>query len=194
MWSETFVRTGALVWLSVIFVVGGAGCGSSPKSTRMTVEDYQEVGADIAAHLQEELAVGLLADRSPDSPEWVIAVQKVVNYTDDLMSEGAKWYLMQSVKDSLPKPFLKSKNIQFVIPAEHLREAKRKGEIPEDAYADRKPTHVLTGTFRSASRAIKKERTDAYMLDSEIREMASGEVVWSGQVTFKRWAEGKKWD
>ena len=172
-----------------------AGCRSAPRSSQMTVDDYRSIAADIAENLRADLATGFLASRTADSPRMVVAFQQVLNYTTDNMSTGAKWYLMKSVVDSLPKSFLHEKNIVFVMSAEQLREAIRIGTVEPDTGTERQPTHTLTAKFRSASRmAGKAGRTDNYLCNYEITDLVTGEVVYTGSAEFTRWARGRSFD
>jgi hypothetical protein len=172
------------------------GCRSAaPRSSQMTVDDYRSIAADIAESLRADLAKGFLSDRTAESPRMVIAFQQVLNYTTDNMSTGAKWYLMKSVVDSLPKSFLHEKNIVFVMSAEQLRAAIKIGTVEPDTGAARHPTHTLTAKFRSASRlAGKTGRTDYYLCSYEINDLVTGEVVYTGQAEFTRWARGRSFD
>jgi hypothetical protein len=186
------------IWLAPVFAGGlllTAGCHSAPRTSQMTVEDYRSIAADIGENLKADLAKGFLADRTPESPRMVIAFQQVLNYTTENMSPGAKWYLMKSVTDSLPKPFLHEKNIVFVMSAEQLREAIKVGTVEPNTGTDRQPTHTFTAKFRSASRmAGKTGRTDYYMCSYEITDLTTGAVAYSSSVEFTRWAKGRSFD
>ncbi len=162
----------------------------------MTTEDYEYVAVDMADKLRAGLVESsLLANRTGDTPPMVIAISKVTNLTSDLMSEGAKWYLMERVKSALPLSTLsRDKNIVFVIPAEHLRDAHRRGTVESDFAAERKPSHAMTATFTSVTRATGKDRTDLYYCEYTITDLKSGEMVWTDKVEFKRVAHGRAWD
>jgi hypothetical protein len=172
------------------------GCRSAPpRNTQMTIDDYRLIAAEIAESLRADLATGFLSARTAESPKMVIAFQQVLNYTTDNMSTGAKWYLMKAVVDSLPKSFLHEKNIVFVMSAEQLRAALKIGTVEPDTGSKRQPTHTLTAKFRSASRlAGKTGRTDYYLCNYEINDRATGEVVYTGQAEFARWAPGRSFD
>ena len=101
----------------------------------------------------------LLAERTPESPRMVIAISKVENLSSDLIPVGEQWMLMAKVRDSVSMVELgKQRNVVFVIPAEHLREAKEAGTLPEDFGKGRKPTHEM-GTRRSARRRGRRGKT-----------------------------------
>jgi len=172
------------------------GCAAAPKSTVMTVEDYEYIAREIAGNLRHSLVdKGFLAARRPDSPPIVVAVQKVVNLTSDIMTEPTKWYLMARVVNSRALRSLRAtKNVRFTIPAEHLEEARKRGWVGPGFAQERHPTHAMTATFRSVTRSTGVDRTDLYYCQYEITDLRTGEVVWSDKVEFKRIAHGRTWD
>lgn len=177
-------------------VACAGGCASQPKSSVMTVEDYQYIATEMGGKLQGKLATSdVFAGRGGESPAMVVSIQKVSNLTSDMIPESARWYLMEKVKSSLPMAALsRDKNIRFVIPAEHLRQARERGAVEDDFANDRAPTHVMTATFLSATRAGGLERTDLYYCEYQLTDLSSGEVVWTDTVEFKRTAHGRSWD
>jgi hypothetical protein len=162
----------------------------------MTTQDYEHIAIEIAGKLRAKLlATGELAERRPDSPQMVVAITKVLNLTSDIMSEGTKWYLMARVKNSLPFATLsREKNIRFVISADHLRLARQRGTVEENFAFERQPTHVMTATFSSVTRAVGVDRTDLYYCEYSITALKTGELVWVDKVEFKRTAHGRAWD
>jgi hypothetical protein len=201
--SERRTRKGGLgghaAW-SLLFAAGCAGCGltlagcasTGPKSTVLTASDLDTTTAVMAQKLSDSR---LLAERTPDSPKMTIAISKVQNLTSDIITEGEQWSLMEKVRGSLPIVELgKQKNLTFVIPAEHLRSAQAKGTLPTDFASGRKPTHEMDATFRSATRSGGLDRTDAYLVEYRITDLASGELVWDETFEFKRVARGLSYD
>ena len=188
----------ALVATSMLLMAGMvAGCASGPKSSRMTVDDYEYIATEISAKLKAKLAVSdPLAERTPDSPKMVIAITKVRNeMVAEMMPEATKWYLMAKIKSTLPLALLsRDKNILFTISAEHLRAARQRGTVAEDFAAERKPTHTMVATFRSVVRSTGKDRTDVYFCEFELLDLETGEIVWNDTVEFKRTAHGRSWD
>jgi PBP1b-binding outer membrane lipoprotein LpoB len=170
------------------------GC-ARPCTTVMTAGDYEFIGAEIGGKLARQMAEGFLAGRSGDSPPMVIAIQKVVNYTSDMMSDGARWLIMSHVKGTLPiKSLARERNVRFVIPAEQLRRAKAEGTFDEEDFAERAPTHAMTATFRSATRSSGTDRTDLYYCEFQLTALETGEIAWTDRVEFKRIAVGESWD
>lgn len=170
------------------------GCAAPPRLTLLTLEDYNFIADELAARLQTSIATGPLAERNRESPAMDIAIQRVENLTSVLLPANVKLHLMERVKDSLPKPLLNDKNMCFVISAELAQAGQRSGKFEAGAFAERAPTHVMTAQFRSVTRIAEKERTESYLCDYEILELASGQLGWSDQVEFKRWARGRLGD
>jgi hypothetical protein len=174
-------------------------CCSAPQSTRLTAGDMDEVAVRMAASLRRCPA---LAARGPDSPLWVVTIDKVTNLTSDVMSEGEKWYIMARVQGLLPMASLRQeKNIRFVIPAER-RDAMladpnigtKAGELTDAFAAGRTPTHTLEATFRSITRADATHRTDAYLCQFQLLDLRSASPPWVDQFEFQRAASGHLWD
>lgn len=171
---------------------GMPGCAAPVKSTAITVSDIQEVAVEMAAKLRGS---DFLKDRGPDSPRMVIAIQRVENLTLDIIPEADRWYLMDRVRSSFSLAELsKEKNIGFVIPAEKLRAAREKGTLDDDFAAGRAPTHEMTATFRSVTRAAGLNRTDLYLCEYRITDLADGTLDWSDAFEFKRAALGRAYD
>ncbi|MBK9187899.1 MAG: hypothetical protein IPM33_02985 [Phycisphaerales bacterium] len=168
-------------------------CGAPGRqSTRLTAEDLEATTTEIAARLS---ASAFMASRGPDSPRMVIAVHKVENLTSDVIPEREQWWMIQRVRDSAPLLALsRQRNIRMVMPAEHLREGEARGALPEDFAAQRDPTHEMTATFRSATRAASLARTEVYLVDYRITDLGTGELVFNETFSFKRQAFGRSFD
>lgn len=181
-----------------LWVIAGAcalaagGCAAPARSTAITVGDIQETAAEMAAKLR---ASDFLKERGPGSPRMVIAIQKVENLTMDLIPEADRWYLMDKVRSSFSLTELsKEKNIAFVIPAEKLRAARERGTLDETFAAERSPTHEMTATLRSVTRTAGQARTDLYLCEYRITDLADGALEWSDAFEFKRAALGRAYD
>lgn len=189
------IRLMTIVFAMLVLVAGLAlgGCATAQaRTTTLSASDLEATSTEIAAKLR---ASDFLKGRGPDSPRMVIAINKVENLTSDLIPSSEQWWLMQRVRDSIGIQTLsKERNVKFVIPAKFLRDAKRKGTLPEDVALERNPTHEMSATFRTATRTAKLDRTDAYLCEYRITELASGTLEWSDSFEFKRTAFGKSYD
>jgi hypothetical protein len=169
-----------------------AGCAGAARSTQLTNADLD----DTTAVMSQKLAGSrLLAERTAQSPRMVVAIAKVENLSSDLIPESEQWMLMERVKGSQPIIQLgKEKNVAFVIPAEHLSAARRAGTLPEEAALARNPTHEMTATFRSGTRMMGMNRTDAYFVEYRITDLSTGTLEWDETFEFKRAASGIAYD
>jgi hypothetical protein len=177
---------------SLLSVFCLASCSAPPRTTVLTTGDLDTTATEMAAKLS---ASKFLADRTPDSPRMVVAISKVENLSSDIITEGEQWMLMNKVRDSLPIVELgKQRNLAFVIPAEHLKAGQARGTLDAEFAKGRKPTHTMDATFRSATRSQGQDRTEAYLVEYRITELASGELVWDESFEFKRVAKGLSYD
>ncbi|MBX3382916.1 MAG: hypothetical protein KF864_05345 [Phycisphaeraceae bacterium] len=169
------------------------GCAPPPKrSTRLTADDLAFTAGELAARLG---ASGVLRDRGADEPPMVIAINRVENLTTDIIPAGEQWYVMARVRDAQPIRDLRERhNVSFVIPQEQLRRAREVGTLPENFADARNPTHEMSATFRSARRVAGLDRTDGYLCDLRLTSLATGEVVFTDTVEFKRAAFGRAYD
>lgn len=178
-----------------ILCTGLTGCAAPARSSRLQVQDFQDMAAAMALSLTQSPA---LAARSADSPAWVVSIDKVRNLSSDVMTEAEQWAVMADLRSSASMGTLRQqKNIRFVLPPERVQ----KMRLDPDAYefdrsfsSERQPTHVMTATFRSVTRADADRRTDLYYCEFQILEFATGQPVWADRFEFKRQARGKLWD
>lgn len=163
-----------------------------PRTTRLTSDDLVFTTNEMAAKLQES---PWLRDRIATSEPIVVAITKVENLTSDLIPASEQWWMMTRVRDSADLVRVgREKNIRFVIPKEFLDQARNFGSITNEDVVERVPTHNMSATFRSATRAAQLDRTDAYLCDYRITRLATGELEWTETVAFKRVASGKSYD
>lgn len=189
-----------IVLTMMLTMLSLSSCAPS-RSTRMTADDFNVIAAEMSASLTKSIAI---SPRNADSPIAIITIDKVMNLTNDVMTESEQWYLMSSLQGSLDLTSLRrNKNIRFVIPAERLRSLKEHYdenlEYPVLSQADnskRKPTHQMTGIFRSVTRVdpTGNNRTELYYFEATIIDLFSGESIWTDKFEYKRTAVGHIWD
>lgn len=173
------------------------GCATTaPQSSRMTTEDFTEMGEAMAQSLARSSA---LRDRTPQSEPWVISIDRVQNLTKDIITESERWYVIQRLRSSLPiRAMSQQKNITFVMPKERLDALRNnpKIDVGEDPNygSQRAPTHQMTGKFIGSERANATQRTDSYFCEFEIMNLASGVPEWTDKFEYKRDAIGHVWD
>lgn len=184
------MRSGVLLALSC--AVWLAGCAAPARSTRLTAGDMEETAGVMAGKLA---ASSFLSGRTGDSEPVVIAIDRVENLTSDVIPASEQWWLMERLRDAATlQSFARDRNIRFVIPAEHLREGRERGNLPREFGAERAPTHQMSATFRSATRSADRSRTEVYLLDCRITEVGTGALAWSDGIVLKREAFGKSYD
>jgi hypothetical protein len=105
--------------------------------------------------------------------------------------------LIARVQSSLPiRTMADQKNIVFQLPPEEIAMLRQRGfEVP--LTPESLPTHVMTATFRSSTRARREPeagfvdlRKDYYLLQYEIFEIQSKKLEWDGRFEFAREAFG----
>jgi hypothetical protein len=103
---------------------------------------------------------------------------------------------MYRIKDAQPiQQLWKQNNVRFVLSPEKLKRLRAEGfAAPEPIASEREPTHTMTATFRSATRAQAKQRTEVYYCQFEMTDLRTGQPVWADRVEFKRFAQGHIWD
>lgn len=173
---------------------GPAGCASAPggrSSTRLTADDLHEIASQMASRLR---ASEFLAGRGPDSEPMTIAIQRLTNLSSDVIPVGEQWWLMERVRAALPIVALgRERAIAFVIPAERAADLRMAGHEPA-ILSERAPTHTMDAVFRSVTRSGGDHRTDLYMCEYRITDLATGELAWADSFEFKRAAFGRSWD
>lgn len=173
-------------------LLGLSACASQPKSSRLGVDDIEHTAKELAFKLGSS---DLVMDRTSSSPRMVIAIQKVENLSSDVIPEGDRWYIMARVRSSQSVDTIsRVRNIAFVIPAEHLRGSSMQTELDREIGSGRAPTHEMTATFRSATRSAGRDRTDLYLCELRVTDLAIGQVVWTDIVEFKKTAFGRAYD
>ena len=183
-------------FMVIIAAAGLSGCQSTAaRSTRMTVDDLNAMAGAMAQSLA---ASDALRDRTAASPPWVISVDKVLNLSNDVMTEAEQWFVIAKLRGSLPlQAMAKQRNIRFVIPAQQVRKMRRDPNLDTHGItfgAQRKPTHQMNATFHSANRGDATNQTEWYYCEFQIIDLATAIPVWADKFEYKRGAVGHVWD
>lgn len=187
----TPVVLGALALGAGLAAPGVPGCASAPRSSVLSVDDIEFTAGELVHKLSDS---DWLRGRTSESLRVVIAIQKVENLSSDVIPEPDRWYILTRLRASRPiETYRRLYNVAFVIPAEHLAGGTQ-SEAEREILGGRRPTHELTATFRSATRIAGLDRTDAYQCECRVTDLASGELVWTDTVEFKKTAFGKAYD
>lgn len=190
------MSTGAMGRLLVGALAGASAwlgaCAGPARTTSLRTEDLELVASAMAEKLKQS---HFLDGRGPGQPKLLLAVRAAENLSSDVMTAADRWYLVEGLTGELPLSTLaRDYSIAFVIPEERARAAVERGAVDADAFAGRRPTHVLTATVQSVTRASGADRTDLYALEYRIVELETGVEQWSDTFEFKRAARGKSYD
>lgn len=171
------------------------GCAPKTKSTRITGNDFYITMDKMIDSLADS---NVLRERTPDSPQMILMINKVTNLTSDIITPAEQWMLVARVRDTLVNRFAKEKNIRMVItPEKHnlLRQAGYSGDLTG---AELNATHVMRARFMSARRGgvrgkdeVTDIRADYYYLAYELMTIETHELLWSDRFEFKREAVGQ---
>jgi hypothetical protein len=171
-------------------MIAVAGCASPPRSTRLKVEDFDHVVAEVRDSFARHLT-----GRGPGSPQMRLLTVELQNQSSDVLSRAEKWMAVARVQAAAPvQALLRERNVVFQLPLHQVEALRREGfDLPP---ADR-PTHEFTATLRSATRSGKSEaggdtdvRKEYYEFEYQVVDLATREVAWSDTVTFAREAAG----
>jgi hypothetical protein len=170
-------------------------CSTPPRTTRMTVDDIEAMGAAMAQSLASSDA---LRGRDAESPRWTVSIDKVLNLSSDVMTDAEQWAIMARLRSTLPvSRMAEQHNLHFVLPPEKLallREHPDAPELAEGLAGRREVTHTLAATFRSVTRATGDRRSELYYCEFELFDLRAGRPVWTDRFEYKRAAHGKIWD
>ncbi|QQE12923.1 hypothetical protein JD969_05540 [Planctomycetota bacterium] len=193
------------ILLTLTFLI--SGCISTAHSTRLQLDDFNEVSNQITAQLA---ASDFLRSRSPYSPPMNITFEKVTNLSGDIFTQAEEWAIMKRIFSAMPIQQLEDQfNIRIILPSDRTREI-AKTDINDEAAnnfgSQRQVTHIMTATINSVTRNTKKQRTDLYAFFFQIDKLTSpidrdnpnaprdtsdlGTIVWSGKFEIKRAAVG----
>lgn len=183
-------------WICGSLVLGAclAGCAEPARTTRLTVADFQEMAGLMAESLMRSEA---LAARGPESEPWVVSMERMQNLSSDVMTESEQWLIMARLRNATPLAQLwHDKNVRFVLPPERARELRESEALAAEPMAPgrRAPTHTLSATIRSVTRATARARSDLYYCEFEVLELETGEPVWSDRFEIQREALGHVWN
>ncbi|MFO0830592.1 MAG: hypothetical protein U0637_01990 [Phycisphaerales bacterium] len=186
------MRTTLFILLLGVCGVVLPACSAPARSTRLTGADLSDMAGELAQKLRDSDFMKL---RTADSPAAVITWDRVENLTMDIITPGEQWSMMQRVRDSAGLVQLgKDKAFTLVIPAALKAEGEQRGGFERGFGAGRAPTHRMDATMRSATRSATSHRTDTYLCDFRVTELATGALLWSDTVALKRAAAGLSFD
>jgi hypothetical protein len=178
---------------AMVLLIGG--CAAPRETTRLAGGDLSEAISQAAEAIRGS---AWLAGRSPDSPEAVVVIQEVENLTSDLIPPSEQWMIMARLRSALDEPSVREqRNVVFQVAPQRWSDA-RAGGFEGDLGGRSAPTHVMSATFRSATRLgeqgrseLTDLRSETYLLAFRITRLDTRERVFSAAVDVKRAASGR---
>lgn len=178
---------GVLLLMGLLMV----GCRSTPGTSRIAIDDYQAMAAEMSESLRHSDAIN---ERSPASEPWVISFDKVRNLSTEIMPQGEQWGIVAMIRSAQPiRELWDQKRIVFVIPAQYAidqRDTIDAERADKGFGTERAVTHTITATFRSVMRAQVDRRVDVYSCQFEMIDLRTGTTVWIDEFNFQREAKG----
>ncbi len=178
---------------AMLMALAACNAPKAPQSTRLTLEDFDHTVTEVT---QQLLTSDFLTPRNGESPRVVITINQVRNLTSDVISPAEQWSVMGRVRSGLSVNAMRQKNVVFQITPERHELLRHAGFDTDKIGPANPPTHVMSGVFRSSTRAATGDkklvdaRTDLYFLEFTIESIQDRHTVWTGGVEFKREAAG----
>lgn len=164
-------------------VAAVAACSpAKTDNTRLQSADMVRMTQRMAISLS---ASDALASRDADSPLWTLTLDRVSNYTNDIIPAREKWAYMNRVRALLGEStVLQQRNLQFVLSRPWADEL-------EDRHAEavelrQTPTHALAATFFSLTQYSHAARIDAYLCAFQLIDLSDDRVLWEDSWEVKR--------
>lgn len=184
------------------WIIGATQGCSAPRvnTTRLMAADLVAMSRKMAHSLLNSPA---LAGRGPDSPRWVVVMDRAVNLTNTIIPKREKWAFVARLRALLNQsPVLRHSHITFILSrpkAESL--AGQEGLPPEGAEASDgemggrlTPTHALSATFYAMTNVSRWGRSDTYLAAFQLIDLSSGLIVWEDKYEVKRAVVRNKFD
>lgn len=179
-----------LIGFVALVLVIVPGCGSTPVSTRLQVDDFDLVVAELRDSLGR-----YLTDRGPNAQPMRIETRRLRNESSDVLTKAEKWMAVGRVQAALPvQELIQGHGVTFMMPEHQVAALQDAGfNLPP---VDR-PTHFFKATLRSATRSGRDNedgdtdlRKEYYEFSYKIVDVGTSEMVWSDSVVFAREAFG----
>ncbi len=180
--------------IAALVLLGGACAGPTlDQSSRLTIGDMRLI---VDETVQQFAGSPFVAERSETSEPIVITFTRMENATTDVITRSELWYLAQSVAGRVAsdRSLRRGKNLMMVVPAERLKDAKRRGTITAEAGDDRQPTHTMTARITSITRSEGDQRRDFYQAEYTVLRLRDGVIEWQGLAEFEREALGRSFN
>lgn len=189
IWNVACVAVAASVVLS--------GCGAGkPRSSALRAADMEMSCAEIQSQLA---ASPFLAQRHAESPEVVLVPGAMENRSYERLSRLDRFgATVRMLNDPLMRELFARTNVRVIEPPDDTGVYKGLGLVADGSTGTLAPTHIVNATFGSVQRqasgtAAKTSdfRKDLFLIQFEVVNVGSREMVWSGSFEFARVAYGE---
>jgi hypothetical protein len=182
---------------TIILLSGLAGCEYAPKASRLRPADLILASEEAGRSL---LAGPVLASRSADSERLVIRPEAAINLSSDRLSRVDRWGITTRIlyQGGVVEQ-LRDRNVIVVAEREVVRGYLDRYDMTggREVASGLQATHVLASQVRSLTRAgsagqgVADTRTDTYIIDYTLQDVATGKIVWNASSTLKRVGLGR---
>lgn len=186
--------TGAAAALGMLCAsLSSCGGPPAPRTTFLNSVDLVAMTDRMAQSFVTDQRIGA---RTADDAPWVISIFRIANHTNQVIRDGEKWLYVARLRALLAQSDVgRERNIVWVMPPERWQMVADELGASEEPYGLRmNPTHQLTAEFHALTNTSAKGRSDAYVCDYQLVNLASGTIVWEGQHEVKRSISGKTYD
>lgn len=187
------MRAAAIIAGAVVAGSGGCGAAPAPRTTFLRSVDL----VDMTDHMSRSFAAHpVIAARAPADAPWLISISRVANHTNQIIPEGEKWAYVGRLRAKLAESDIsRERSIIWIVPPERWplisAEIGAVGEPPE---LRTPPTHLLTAEFQALTNTSGRGRSDLYVCDYQLVDLATGSIVWEDAWDVKRSVTGTTYD
>jgi hypothetical protein len=178
--------------IAAVCVTLGA-CGGAPKvrTTFLTSVDLVEMTDRMAQSFAQDQVIG---SRTSQSRPWVISIDRIHNFTNQIIPERQKWLYIGRLRGALAQSDIaRSRNIIWIVPpGQWARLQEELGDEPPELRM--KPTHSLTGQFDALTNTSGQGRSDTYLCSYFLFDLTTGVEVWRDKWEVKRSISGRTYD
>jgi hypothetical protein len=170
-----------------------AACGGAPKASTTFLNSVDLI--DMTDRMAESFAGDeVMGKRTPQSSPWVISINRVHNFTNQIIPDREKWLYIARLRAQLAQSDIaRRRNLIWIVPPEQwARVQEELGEPPPELRMS--PTHQLTAEFHALTNTSGRGRSDAYLCEYYLFDLRTGTQVWHGSWEVKRAASGKTYD
>ena len=180
--------------LFIVIMLMLAGCAHRPpaaQTTFLNAVDLQDMTDRMAMSFAEDPEI---ASRDSTSPPWIISINRMTNHTNEIIPNREKWLYVARLRALLGSTGLaRNRNMVWIIPPERWADLQSElGSAPSELRLP--PTHQMSAEFTSLTNTSRHGRSDAYLCEYRLVDLATGELIWTDFWEVKRAATGLTFD